>query len=124
MPPLKIQLVDDETHFILSLKFILETNGYKVTNSSANGIEALDKFAEDKPDIIILDVGLKGPLNGPDVAEKIRETSNTPILFVTGYSDSEMETFLNQFSNSLYLNKPIETEELLSRLNSLAPQPK
>jgi CheY-like chemotaxis protein len=72
MPDVKILLVEDESIEALDIKGTLESYGYQVPYVAAYGEEAILKAKEIIPDIILLDIILKGQVNGIDVASEIK----------------------------------------------------
>jgi len=84
----KILLVDDEVDFVDLMKIRLEANGYEVITAN-NGKEALDKFREDKPSAILLDI-MMPEMDGLSVLKQIRaEDARLPVFIVTAFSNEE-----------------------------------
>ena len=79
----KILLVEDEAVAAINLKISLENCGFEIIEVVSTGAEALIAMAK-KPDLICLDISLIGEMNGITTALKIRETDETPIIFMTG----------------------------------------
>ncbi|NLD51286.1 MAG: response regulator transcription factor, partial [Clostridiales bacterium] len=77
----RILLVDDEPLMIKGLKYTLEQDGYE-TVSAYDGEEALKVFGEQEFDLVLLDVMLPR-MDGIQVCQRIRETSNVPIIMLT-----------------------------------------
>ena len=77
----RILLVDDEPLIIKGLRFTLEQEGYEILTAS-DGEEALEVFHSEPVDLVLLDVMLP-KLDGIQVCQRIRETSNVPILMLT-----------------------------------------
>lgn len=74
-----VLVVDDEKEIVELIDFYLRNNGYN-TFRALNGKEALDIFKKEQVDIIILDI-MMPELDGKEVLRKVREKSNTPIIF-------------------------------------------
>ncbi|MBN1551461.1 response regulator, partial [bacterium] len=81
----KILIVEDEAIVAETLKLNLEFFNFSMCKPVATGMEALQFFEKEAPDLVLMDIRLAGPMNGLDVAKKIRETSDVPIIFITGY---------------------------------------
>ena len=77
----RILAVDDEPRFVRLLEANLTSAGYEVLTAS-NGLEAVDKVAEEKPDLVLLDV-MMPELNGFAALERIREFSYVPVVILT-----------------------------------------
>jgi len=113
---MKILLVEDDIDLNETVREFLE-NFYKV-DSVKDGEEALNKAYENNYDVIILDVKLP-KINGFEVAKKIREFSNVPIIFITsldGEKDVE-EGFLSGGDD--YIRKPFSLKELKLRIDAV-----
>jgi DNA-binding response OmpR family regulator len=110
-----IFIIEDEVVISIFIKMYLQRHGFNVIGTSTNGLQALDIILEDKPDIIIIDVTLKGGLNGIEVANKIYERYQPKIIFITGLEENALKSI--KFTHS-YLRKPFENKELLSLLQN------
>jgi len=110
----KILVVDDELPIADILKFKLEKEGYQVAIAN-DGVEALEKFEEFKPDLMLLDIML--PLmDGMEVCREVRKTSKIPIIMLTA-KDSEIDTVLGlELGANDYVTKPFSSRELLARV--------
>lgn len=114
-----ILIVEDEIIIALDLKKTLEKFGHSVKGIVSTGEEAI-KLAESlKPDIILMDINLKGNLNGIEAAKEIFE--NNPeenIIFVSAFENRWFSepTLIN---NSTFFKKPIDFHELIGKINSL-----
>src|SRR6266849_6427088 len=81
-----------------------------------DGKEALSRFAGDRPDLIILDIGMP-ELDGLDVCRQIRKSSDVPILFLTA-RDDEIDRILGlEMGGDDYVTKPFSPRELVARVN-------
>jgi len=114
----KILLIEDDVNMGLPLTGALEMQDYKVLYLT-NGDKALETFLQFKPDIVILDVILNGPLDGFEIGKLIRNQNNTPILFTTSRDGNE--DFQSGFSigNTDYVRKPYRLMEVMLRINNL-----
>lgn len=115
----KVLLVEDDVNLSFMITDGLEEEGFEVL-SFQEGPGALDALSEFMPDIVLLDVNLKGNLNGFETAEKIRSRSKSlPVLFIT--SRNQLEDLKQGFSigNMDYLKKPFGMGELFLRINEL-----
>jgi two-component system response regulator VicR len=112
----KILIVDDERPISNIIKFNLEKENYQVI-TAFNGEEALEKFEEEQPDLVLLDLMLPKK-DGIEVAKEIRKTSDTPIIMVSA-KDSEIDKVvgLNVGADD-YVTKPFSNAELLARIKA------
>jgi CheY-like chemotaxis protein len=115
----RIAIVED--CFIQStvMKKIFEGEGHEVTGMFQSGEDALRKFEISKPDIYVLDINLKGQLNGFETATAIRQTSDIPLIFVSASNNKEMREKAAQFSPSAILVKPVYRDSLLQKVDEL-----
>jgi DNA-binding response OmpR family regulator len=90
--------------------------GYRVV-SAATGVEALRRFYEDRPDLVILDVALPG-LDGWQVIERVREFSRVPIIMVTARSSEADKIHGLKLGADDYITKPLSFPELLARVEA------
>lgn len=113
----RVLIVDDEPLIVKGLKFNLEQEGYE-TDCAYSGEEALNKYRENKFDIILLDVMLPG-ISGTEVCHTIREESMIPIIMLTAKSaDEDKIEGLTEGADD-YLTKPFNTNELKARMKNL-----
>ena len=116
----KVLIVDDEEHIVELLQFNLVNAGYKV-NTANNGLDALKKVKENKPDLLLLDLMLPG-MDGLDVCKEIKrdkETSKTSIIMLTTKSE-ELDKILGlELGADDYITKPFSIRELLARVKAV-----
>ena len=79
-----ILIVEDEILVGMMLKKQIEASGYRVCDIATSGLEAIAMAVAFRPDVLFMDVGLPGGLDGVDTALKIRETQDLPVVFFTG----------------------------------------
>jgi DNA-binding LytR/AlgR family response regulator len=113
---ISVFIVEDESIVARDLAGCLSSYNYEVLGISNNGPEAIEKITELKPDIVLMDIMIKGPMTGIDVANQIRETLNIPVIFLTAYAD---ESTLNKAKISEpygYILKPFKEAEVHSTI--------
>lgn len=115
----KVLIVEDEMLIGHGFKIYLEQEGFEVVGLVADGQSALELIAEHNPDIILLDIVLKRGESGIDVANKIREQYDMPIIFTTGNSLSDTTNQTLQITRSLVVTKPVDQSELTRKINVL-----
>jgi two-component system KDP operon response regulator KdpE len=113
----RILLVDDDPGIMTAVKHSLATHGYRMTTAS-DGIEALAAYADELPDLILLDLEMPR-CDGMEVCQRIREHSSTPIivLSVKG-SEADIVSVLDLGADD-YLVKPFRLAELLARVRAV-----
>lgn len=85
--PANILIVEDETVVRKDIKLTLETLGYTVIGESADGTDAVEKAIELRPDMVLMDIMLKGTMTGIEAALMIKARTGLPVIFLTAYSD-------------------------------------
>ena len=112
----RILLVEDEESLAESIRYSLEREGFTVT-LAVDGRKAIERFRNDDPDLVILDLMLP-ELSGLDVCRLIRQESNVPIVMVTA-KDSEADKVAGlELGADDYVTKPFSIRELVSRVRA------
>jgi DNA-binding response OmpR family regulator len=112
-----ILLVDDEDSIQKLLAFPLERDGFRVVQAR-DGAEALERFAEERIDLVVLDLMLP-KLDGIEVCRRIRVSSMVPILMLTA-RDDELDKVLGlELGADDYMTKPFSVREFRSRVRAL-----
>ena len=113
----RILLVDDEPLILKGLRFTLEQEGYEIL-TAADGEEALQVFFEQQVDLVLLDVMLP-KLDGIQVCQRIRESSNVPILMLTAKGE-DMDKILGlEYGADDYMTKPFNILEVKARIKTV-----
>ena len=111
-----VLVCDDEKDIVAALKIYLEAEGYHVL-TAFNGREALDVFAREPVDLILLDIMMPG-MDGITTLSRLREQSNVPVIFLTAKSeDTDKVLGLNVGADD-YITKPFNPVEMLARVRS------
>jgi DNA-binding response OmpR family regulator len=112
-----ILLVDDEDSVQKLLTYPLERDGFRVV-SARDGEEALARFAEERVDLVVLDIMLP-KLDGLEVCKRLRAESSVPIIMLTA-RDDEFDTVLGlELGADDYITKPFSIREFRSRVRAL-----
>src|SRR5207344_2908941 len=114
---LKILVVDDEPAMVGALGALLGQAGHRIV-AAYDGEEALRRFHEDEPDLVLLDLAMPG-LDGATVCRRIRETSDVPIVVVSGERDRAATVELLDLGADDYIRKPFRADELLARVRAV-----
>jgi len=115
----KVLLVEDEERLIGFLTPLLQKRGFEVSAVSS-GEEAIKKYPEYKPDIILLDLGLSGEITGYEVLADIK--SNSPeikVAIITGYSESYAKEKTDSLGADLFFKKPFIPSKLFTALQEI-----
>ncbi len=93
MAQTNVLVVEDESIVSKDIQHSLKKLGYNVVGAAATGEQAVKLAVETQPDIILMDIMLKGEMNGIEAATQIRTETNIPVIFLTAYAD---ESTLNK----------------------------
>lgn len=114
--PAQILLVDDEVSIQRAMAPLLRSRGYSVTVAD-NGRAALEAFERERPDLVILDLGLPD-MDGAEVCRQVRERADTPILILSARgAEKDKVAALDQGADD-YVTKPFGSEELMARVRA------
>ncbi len=114
----RILIVDDEPSLIKGLRFNLEQQDGYTVDEALDGIQALDMFAANKYDLILLDLMLP-KLDGMEVCQRIRSVSNVPIIMLTA-KDDDMDKIMGlEYGADDYMTKPFNMLELKARVKTI-----
>lgn len=108
----KIFIVEDESIVSLEIQSRVKHLGYSVSGTAAYGDEAIRKVIDLKPDLILMDIRIKGELDGIETAAEIKKIYEVPIIFLTAYADPvtiQRAKITDPFG---YIIKPFEEREL------------
>ena len=108
----KVLVVEDEIVVAKAIELALQRHGYDVPATVSSGLEAIQKAAEIQPDLVLMDIVLKGDMDGIVAAEQIRDRFNIPIVYLTAYTDSDTVQRAKITEPFGYITKPFEEREL------------
>lgn len=113
MSKLKILIVEDNAIAALDIRSQLESLSYEVPAIILSGEDALKKIVKIKPDLVLMDVNLKGKLSGIKTAQTIKEMFDLPVIFLTAYSEEKMNNYIELTEYDGYLKKPFDNVKLI-----------
>ncbi len=113
----KILVVDDEKNICDLLRMYLEKEGYSVVMAH-NGIDAVNTFASENPDLVLLDIMLP-QLDGWQVCREIRKTSEKPIIMLTAKDEVFDKVLGLELGADDYVTKPFDTKEIVARIKAV-----
>lgn len=116
MPAAKILIVEDEAVIAMEVKHAVERLGYSAAAITDNGLDAVNLAKQLQPDIILMDIVLKGPIDGIDAALKINSLAKIPIVYLTAYQTDEILERSKATRPYGYLLKPLNERDLNSCL--------
>lgn len=110
--PIKIFIVEDEMIIAANISLQLTDLGYEVTGIVPRGEDALIHIQENKPDIILLDINLKGNIDGIETAELMQKENTIPIIYLTANADQEHFDRAKKTNPSAFISKPFKKLDL------------
>src|SRR5438552_9547370 len=108
----KILIVEDERITAEDLRDILTDLGYTVTGSVASGAEAIARAEENTPDLALMDIRIKGDMDGTETARVLRERFNIPVIYLTAHADNDTLKRAKVAEPLGYITKPFQEGEL------------
>lgn len=113
----RILIVDDAAFMRGSLEFILRNAGHEVAGLCKDGGEALNKFRELKPDIVTMDILMKG-MDGLTALKAIKEQSpDAKVVMITALGQESKEKEAESLGASGYIKKPFKQEQIIEEIN-------
>lgn len=113
-PPKSVRLliVEDESIIAINLKETLLSLGYQVVGMAATGENAIAAATAHQPDLVLMDIRLKGEIDGVQAAEQIWQQLHIPVIYVTGHSDKSTLERAKVTAPFGYILKPVKEKEL------------
>ncbi|MCB0763251.1 MAG: response regulator [Flavobacteriales bacterium] len=119
----KIIIIEDEAIISFSYRLQLERMGFDVIGTARSAEEAEEMLRTEDPDLLIMDIYLKGAKTGLELAQEIHRNKEIPILFLTASTKPEIIEAIRALKGCSYLAKPINSDSLEDVLQRFARQP-
>lgn len=116
MTPSRIMIVDDETLVVRDLEVRLLNLGYGITGIAASGGDAISLAIETRPDLILMDINLKGDIDGIQTAAEIGKKFSVPIIYLTAFTDEKTLARAKLTEPYGYIVKPFTERELQANI--------
>ncbi len=116
-------VVEDEGIVSIDIRNMLQKAGYSVAAVAFHGEEAVTKAEQSSPDLILMDIGLRGEIDGIEAAKRIRDRFKIPVVFLTGFADDVTVAKAKEVDPSGFIIKPINEEELNQILEDILKKP-
>lgn len=108
----KVLIVEDDMLLSMVEERLVKKLGYQVIGKATNGEDAIEKMKEHHPDVILMDIILKGEMDGIETMKEIRHHSDVPVIYLSGNSDRFNYERAKKTGFSDYLVKPITLHDL------------
>ena len=109
----RILVVEDERLVALDIQRTLIELGYRVAGSAARGEDAVRKARAARPDLVLMDIRLDGPMDGIDAASAIQKELQIPVIYLSAFSDADTMRRAGRAAPSGFLLKPFNQAELV-----------
>jgi len=109
---IKILIVEDEMIIGAKISMFLSNLGYEVTGLLSRGEEAIQHVAENKPDIVLLDINLKGKIDGIETANQLQKQGSIPVIYITANSDDATFNRAKSTRPAAFIAKPFKQLDL------------
>lgn len=113
---IKILIVEDESIVAKDIQNILQKNNYEVIGIANNADTTMNILAQQVPDLILMDIMIKGTSNGIELSHKIKQEWDIPIIFLTAYSDGPTIEKAKLIEPYAYITKPFKNSDVLSAI--------
>lgn len=107
-----IMVVEDEGVVSIDIRNMLKRAGYEIAAVAFLGEEAVRKAEDVRPDLVLMDIGLRGEIDGIEAAKQIRDRFQIPIVFLTGFADDVTMAKAREAEPAGFIIKPINEQEL------------
>jgi PAS domain S-box-containing protein len=115
---IRILIVEDEAIVAEDLELAVTNIGYEVVGRAVSADAAVDKAVNLKPDLVLMDIVLRGEKNGIDASREIKEMVDIPVIFLTAYSDVGLIDKAKSTEPYAYLVKPFQERQLLASIET------
>ena len=113
-------IVEDEIMVALGLEADLQELGFGTCYLAANGRQAFLHATSHRPEVALMDINLEGGREGIEVARRLRELCDVPVVFVTGYADPDtVKRLREQVPGAPVLPKPVYREQLADAVSAV-----
>lgn len=114
MEKIRILIVEDEGLIARDIENMVKNADYEVCGVVSTGEEAIEKAKKTQPDLILMDIILRGNMDGVEAAERIRDHFNIPVIYLTAHTDENTLDRAKLTEPQGYTLKPVEQKELLT----------
>lgn len=115
----KVLIVEDDMIISMVLERMINKMGFEVVEKATTGEKAITLAQEHEPDIILMDIQLKDDIDGITAMQKIRKSSEVPVIYITGNSDQYYKERAQKTNYIDYLVKPIQMDDLKESINKV-----
>ncbi|MBN1938534.1 MAG: response regulator [Candidatus Aminicenantes bacterium] len=118
--PVRVLIVEDEVIIAMEIQLRLENAGFDVCGIAATGEKAILAAREKSPDVVLMDITLRGPMDGLEAAERIRAERNTAIVFLSASENESVLRRIREFTRGRHIPKPFDERDLIAAVRRAA----
>jgi two-component system, response regulator PdtaR len=115
----RILIVEDEFLVAYEVRLHLEESGFEVCGMVGTGAEAVAAAERSRPDCVLMDVSLKGDMDGVEAARRVAERRLVPFVFMTGLPVAQVRDRVRELGAAVCLSKPVDLAELRTMIHKL-----
>ncbi len=115
---MRVLVVEDDAIIGMDIEHRVKKLGYEVCGVADSAEEALDIASRTHPDIALMDIRLRGEVDGIEAAGMLRDQFSVPVIFITAYSDMKMRSRALDMDPLGYIIKPLREVELKNTLEA------
>ena len=112
MPEERILIIEDEHIVAMGIKRMLKSLGYTIAGVASSGEDAISKAESTFPDLVLMDIMLKGDMNGIEAAKEIKVRFDVPVVYLTACSESKIVENAWKTGPMGYIVKPFDEKDL------------
>ncbi len=118
METVKILIVEDESIIVEYIGIVLARHGYLVAGAVGSGEEAVAMALMLRPDLVLMDINIKGGFDGITAAARIKERADIPIVYLTAFGQQDVVARAAETKPSGYLVKPFKSANLIAAIRT------
>lgn len=119
MPGLRVMIVEDEAIGAMYLRHTVEGMGHRVLSIVDSGEDAIKTALDERPDLVLMDIRIRGDIDGVMAAYSIKAATEIPSILVSAFGKNELRQYRNVEDDFLFLSKPVMEEELRRAIGSV-----
>lgn len=116
MSKTRVLIVEDEGIIAVKTKLVLMSNGFEVLPIAISGASAIEIAEAEKPDLVLMDIKLRGKMDGIDTARTIKTFSAAPVIYMTAHADATTLGRARETGPADILIKPVEDYDLIDAI--------
>lgn len=118
---MRILVVEDEAIIARDIQNILSRFGYQVSGMASSGEESIRKAKDLNPDLVLMDVRLKGPMDGIEAAHRIYDGLHIPVVYLTAFGEEKSLEGAQPINGFMSIVKPFEENDIQCVIQKILP---